>query len=213
MAVTKPQHAEVNGKKFLPYYVISFLEGSAVMACELVGAKMIAPYYGNSLYVWTSVLATTLLGLTAGYYVGGMISKKQDIHKTLTMILALSAILLAAMPLISSFIMNATLDMSIQLGSLISCIVFIFPVLMSFGMVSPIIIRIVSVDVKDVGKRAGTVYTISTVGGIIMTFAMGFYFIPYSGLKMSSYLTAAVMALATILTFIATKPVYEKSSI
>ena len=41
------------------------------MAVELAGAKMIAPFYGTSLYVWASVLAVTLGGLTTGYFIGG----------------------------------------------------------------------------------------------------------------------------------------------
>jgi predicted membrane-bound spermidine synthase len=69
-------------------------------------------------------------------------------------------------------------------------------------MVSPIIIRIVSSDVTRVGKKAGTVYAISTIGGLIMTFSMGFYFIPTIGLKMSCYLTAVLLAIATILSVI-----------
>ena len=46
------------------------------MAVELMGAKLVAPFYGGSLYVWTAVLAITLLGLTLGYYIGGQLAKK-----------------------------------------------------------------------------------------------------------------------------------------
>jgi len=182
---------------FLPFYFISFLEGSAVMAGELIGAKMIGPFYGNSLYVWTSVLATTLGGLTVGYYTGGIISERHPLHKSLNTILLVSTILFAIMPWLSSFIMSATLNMSVQLGSLISCMIFIFPLLVCFGMVSPLIIRIISVKLGEVGKNAGTIYTVSTIGGIIMTFAMGFYLIPFLGLKLSSWLSSLLLLIAT----------------
>jgi len=46
------------------------------MAIELLGAKILAIYYGNSLYVWTSVLGITLAGLAAGYFAGGFVSGK-----------------------------------------------------------------------------------------------------------------------------------------
>ena len=36
------------------------VEGGALMATELIGAKLIAPFYGTSVYVWAAVLATTL---------------------------------------------------------------------------------------------------------------------------------------------------------
>ena len=51
--------------------LVAFIEGGAVMAIELAGAKMVAPFYGTSLYVWASVLAVTLSGLTTGYFLGG----------------------------------------------------------------------------------------------------------------------------------------------
>ena len=53
------------------FFILAFIEGGSVMAIELLGAKMLAIYYGNSLYVWTSVLSITLAGLAAGYFAGG----------------------------------------------------------------------------------------------------------------------------------------------
>ena len=56
------------------FYFLSFLEGVSVMAAELLGAKMLAPYFGSSLYVWASVLGITLGGLAMGYFAGGFFS-------------------------------------------------------------------------------------------------------------------------------------------
>lgn len=55
------------------YLIIAFVEGSFIIAVELLGAKMMAPYYGNSLHIWTSVIGVTLACLAAGYYIGGVI--------------------------------------------------------------------------------------------------------------------------------------------
>lgn len=60
---------EIFNQKYL--YLIAFIEGGSVMAIELAGAKMIAPFFGTSLYVWASALAVTLGGLTTGYFAGG----------------------------------------------------------------------------------------------------------------------------------------------
>jgi predicted membrane-bound spermidine synthase len=109
------------------------------------------------------------------------------------------------MPRLSSLIMNATLSFSIQVGSLLSCIVFIFPLLLCFGMVSPLIIRIVSENVEAVGKKAGTVYAISTLGGIIMTFTVAFYSIPSLGLAASSYATAGLLLAATMISLMTSR--------
>ena len=58
-------------KKFPHLFLVLLIEGGALMAVELMGAKLVAPFYGNSLYVWTAVLTITVLGLTLGYYTGG----------------------------------------------------------------------------------------------------------------------------------------------
>ena len=52
-------------------FLLAFMEGASVMACELLGAKMISPFFGSSLYVWAAVLGMTLFGLMSGYYTGG----------------------------------------------------------------------------------------------------------------------------------------------
>lgn len=183
----------------------SFVEGGAVMAVELISAKMIAPYYGQSLYVWATVIALTLGGLTTGYFLGGMISEKSPDQKTMFKIYLLSAILTGLMPIVGKLIMSATLGLGLKAGIVISCLFFLYPPLTCFGMISPMIIRLVSTDVQTVGKSAGTVYSISTLGGIIATFSMGFYLIPFQGLRFSSYLTAVLLAIFPIIFFIRNK--------
>ena len=46
------------------------------MATELIGAKLLAPYFGTTIYVWASIFTVTLLGLATGYALGGYFSKK-----------------------------------------------------------------------------------------------------------------------------------------
>ena len=59
--------------------LIAFFEGAAVMACELFGAKMIAPFFGTTIYSWAGVLAITLFALASVYYLGGMLTSKLNI--------------------------------------------------------------------------------------------------------------------------------------
>lgn len=185
--------------------LVLIVEGGAIMAVELIGAKLIAPYYGNSLYVWASVLSTTLGALTIGYYTGGNLSSTQANIRTLLTITTISALLVLLMPIISSFIMSATLGMELRTGILLSCIIFLMPPLIAFGMVGPMIVRLATKDVKHVGKIAGTVYFTSTMGGVASTFLFGFYYIPFLGLKMSCYIVGAALAALPLFYLIHTK--------
>jgi predicted membrane-bound spermidine synthase len=57
--------------------------GAAVMVIELLGTRLIAPYDGASLYVWTSVIAGTMMALAIGYFIGGYLA---DRHGAVDMI-------------------------------------------------------------------------------------------------------------------------------
>jgi len=181
---------------------ISIIEGGAVMAVELLGAKLIAPSYGASLYVWATTLAVTMGGLTTGYLLGGVISEKYPHKLILHYIILASAIFVSIMPFTSSIIMSATLEMNIKLGIVISSLCFVFPPLVCFGMVSPLIIRLISREVKEVGNSVGTIYSISTLGGILTTFLFGFFFIPKMGLDFSTYVTALALFIFPVYYFV-----------
>lgn len=193
--------------KLYALYMVAFLEGASLMAIELIGAKLVAPFFGNSIYVWTSVFTTTLGGIALGYYLGGKYSTRQNPEKTLKWILLFSAIYVAVLFPLSQVVMNANIGLSIQLGSFISCLIMIFPVLLCFGMVSPLLIRILSDKKEEIGQKAGNVYTVSTFGGIIMTILMGFYFIPYLGIITSLLLTSVLLLLAFVLSLSKSKTI------
>jgi len=50
--------------------------GAAIMIIEILGAKMLAPYIGTSLFVWTAQIAVTMIALAAGYALGGFIADR-----------------------------------------------------------------------------------------------------------------------------------------
>jgi predicted membrane-bound spermidine synthase len=180
-------------KKF--YFLISFIEGGAVMATELLGAKMLAPYFGSSLYVWATVLAITLGGLAIGYFLGGILSYKSRNPMTLFYVLLAAAIFTILMPFTSKLVLWAIGLHSLIPSVIASSVCILFPPVLMMGMVSPLIIRVVTADVDQSGRAAGAIYAISTVGGIIATFAFGFYVIPVFGLTIPSILTGFVLGI------------------
>ena len=183
----------MNKLRFL--FLLAFIEGGSVMACELLGAKMIAPFFGSSLYVWAAVLGITLLGLMTGYYTGGYLSEKYKREDLVYWILILAGAFLAIMPFTSQWIMARNIDMDIRWGSTISLLIFMFPPLVFMGMTSPIIINMINTKVDETGKSAGSVYAISTLGGIVATFLVGFYMLPEFGIKWPCFFFGFLLAL------------------
>jgi len=172
------------------------------MAIELAGAKMIAPFYGTSLYVWASVLGVTLGGLATGYFTGGRLSHRYPGKQLLFIVLVVGAVLIALMPISSPRLMAMTADLGVRMGSLVAAVFFIMPPLVCMGMVSPILIQLATEELESTGRIAGSVYALSTVGGIVMTFLVGFFLIPEWGVKNSIFLTAFLIAIIPMIWFL-----------
>jgi predicted membrane-bound spermidine synthase len=181
------------------YFLLSFIEGASVMAAELIGAKMLAPYFGSSLYVWASVLAITLGGLAAGYYAGGVLSFRKKNELALFYVLLSAAAFTVLMPFSSKFVLWLVGQHSLIPSVIVSASCILFPPVFMMGMVSPLIIRAITSDVEQSGKAAGSIYAISTVGGIIATFSFGFYIIPHFGLTIPCIVTGIVLGFIPVL--------------
>ncbi len=182
---------DIFNRKYL--YLIAFIEGGSVMAIELAGAKMIAPFFGTSLYVWASVLAVTLGGLAAGYFAGGWATYRFSTMKILFWELLAGTLLIALMPFLAVRFMSITGGMGLRFGSLFSSFSFMFLPLLCMGMISPTLIQLQNRELKGTGKTAGTIYAISTIGGITMTLLMGFYFLPEWGIRISVFFSAILL--------------------
>ena len=142
------------------------------MAVELFGAKMMTPYYGSSLIVWTTVIGITLLCLTIGYFLGGRLSMKHNPKKLVFFQLTISALLIGIMPIIAHSVLKFTGDLNFYLGAVFSAILLFGVPLIFLGSTSPVIILLATKQVEKAGKNAGLVYSISTLGGIFMTFLL-----------------------------------------
>lgn len=177
------------------YYLLSFIEGGAVMATELLGAKMLAPYFGSSLYVWASVLAITLGGLAAGYFCGGILSYKSKNNFTLFYVLITASIFTISMPFTSKMILWLVGSHSLIPSVLVSASCILIPPVFMMGMVSPLIIKITTTNIEQSGKAAGIIYAISTLGGIIATFTFGFLIIPDFGLTKPCIFTGILLGI------------------
>lgn len=188
----------ISTKKIL-LEVVVFVCGAVVMIFELVGSRVVAPYVGTSIYVWTSLIGVILASLSAGYYVGGYLADRRPQLRPLALIILFAAVAIAFSAftkdifLLFISVSRATLEIK---SVLISLILFA-PASFLLGMVSPYAIRLRLSDVAQSGRTAGNLYAISTAGSIFGTFLAGFYIIPHWGS------TNTVLALAALLTLTA----------
>jgi predicted membrane-bound spermidine synthase len=169
------------------------------MIVELTGGKMLAPFYGTSIYVWASTLSITLGGLALGYFIGGRLSKMPYVKRRqrLFFIISVSCFFVIVMPFWAKTLMSATLDLSFLTGLVISELCFLLLPVTGMGIVSPMIISII--DESDASmEAAGFVYAISTCGGVLATLLTGFWFIPLVGISIPCIAIGVLLLIVSV---------------
>ena len=70
----------------------AFINGFAIMAIELLGGRVLSPYFGTSVYVWGSIITIFMLSLSLGYLWGGRLSSRNPNPYTFAMFFLLAAV-------------------------------------------------------------------------------------------------------------------------
>ena len=163
--------------------IVVFVCGAVVMMFELVGSRVLGPYFGTSLFVWTSLIGIILGSLSLGYYLGGKIADKKSSFKSLSLIIFLAAISIGLMVSIKDFwlivLQNSFTD--IRTSSVLASLSLFLPASVFLGMVSPYAVKLKLNNLNTSAQTVGNLYAISTTGSIFGTFLAGFYLIPHFG--------------------------------
>lgn len=185
--------------------VIVFVAGAAVMVLELVGSRLVAPYFGTSLFVWTSLIGVVLGFLSVGYWLGGRLADRRPDYGTFSLVLLAAGALTAAVAVVGDLVLvvlQAKIS-DVRVGAVVaSSALFGAPALLC-GMVSPYAAKLKLSDVGRAGATVGALYALSTLGSIAGTFLCGFVLI--SRFTTSGILFAVAAALAALSVITAAK--------
>jgi spermidine synthase len=154
-----------------------FVSGAVVMALELVGSRILAPVFGDSIFVWGA--------LSLGYYVGGRMADRRPSYGVFTMILISAGVLILLIPLSSPFILEVTYlsGAGERYGPIIASILLLAAPTILLGMVSPYSVRMSAESISKLGGISGSLGSISTAGSIFGTFFTVFVLIPSFGVR------------------------------
>jgi len=195
---SKPAPHQVPGPVTLALLV--FCGGAIGMMLELTGARVLAPYFGNSLFVWTSLIGVMLGFMSLGYFLGGRLADSTLDPGKLFWILAGAGVSVGFVNIVEGLVLPALSQSgSLRLFAVLSAtLLFAVPSTL-LGMVSPFCIRLRMHAVEDSGATVGTLYAISTVGSIAGTFAAGFWLIAVLGTRDMLSLLAAALGATSLL--------------
>ncbi len=173
-----------------------FITGAAVLIFEVGAMRLLAPYYGSSLTVVSSVLSIILLALSLGYYFGGRLADRTPQLSVLMLIIGAAGLLMLGL-LFTALSLLPTLAPALGQSTgplIISALIFFLPACL-LGADSPFVSKLLASGGDNEGAVVGTVFFLSTIGSIAGSLAAGFYLIPTLGLSTTLALTGLVLVL------------------
>ena len=196
--------------------LVVFGSGAVLMALEIVGSRILAPYFGSSVYVWGSLISIFLAALSLGYYFGGLAADRWPRPGVLALTLGTAGVLILLLPLLSRSILEAfsAWDLGPRTTPLLASIVlFALPSIL-MGATSPFAIKLAATNLATVGNTAGILYAISTAGSIVGTLLTAFVLIPAMGVRAILYtLGVALVVFSGLMAMLAARTVRAAAAV
>ena len=176
---------------------IIFISGGAILALELLASRIMTPYFGVSLYIWTGILSITLVALSAGYWTGGKLANSRKLSAASLLELygvmpALASLFIVAACLIYPFAFAALAQWSVVAGSFAACLILLAAPLIAASAMNPLLVAISRRSDGDGGS--GHVFFVSTIGSVAGVLVTAFGLIPYVSNYDAVLIVAAVLA-------------------
>ena len=158
---------------------LAFTSGFIIMSVELLGGRILAPYFGSSIYVWGSIITIFMMALSVGYLIGGRLSLHQPSLFRYGLFFIIAAIALTPVIVFASAWMDAVFVRieDPRYGSLVASTVLFFIPTAILGMIAPYSVRLVVESTTTSGQVAGALYFVSTLGSALGTLMTSFYLV------------------------------------
>lgn len=165
---------------------IVFLTGACSLIIEIAAMRILAPYFGNTIFTTSSVISVVLGALSLGYFAGGRLSEKAKGDKLFYWVILLAGGVTAAIEILSGWLLPAFgYRLGAGWGPLVCSLALFFGPSVFLGMVSPLGIKVHGTinPGGGAGKIAGDIFFWSTAGSIAGSLAAGFWLIPVWGVS------------------------------
>jgi len=156
-----------------------------LLALEIVASRIIAPVFGNSIYVWGSLIGVILASLSAGYALGGRLADHWPSSVGFACVVFLAGGLVLLIPREASTILEriSSADFGPRAGPLVAALILFFLPGAVMAMISPYAIRLRAQTVATIGNVAGRLYALSTAGSIGGTLLAAFVLLPLMSVR------------------------------
>jgi len=156
------------------------VSGVAVMSLEILGSRLLAPFFGNSVFVWGSLIGVVLAALSGGYCLGGMLADKHPSFDGLSIVIFVAGLVIVALPVLALPIFDSILNLNLDVrySALLATVMLLGGPSVLLGMVTPYAMKLAAKSLEKIGRASGNLYALSTLGSILGTFLTVFVLIP-----------------------------------
>lgn len=175
--------------------------GASALGIEIAAARLLAPYFGTSTIIWANTIATVLLALSIGYWIGGRIADRDPTLRGLCRLVLIAGLLLAAVPFIAHPFLSVAIDAldSIAAGAFVGSLLAVLALaaipLVLLGAIAPYAVRLSVTSVAESGRVTGRLYAISTIGSLVGVFLAALLLIPFFGTQLTFLAFALILVL------------------
>lgn len=164
-------------------FFTAFITGAVVMALEILGSRLLAPVFGNSLFVWGALIGVILAAMSSGYAFGGWISDRRPGGQVLAGLLLVSGawtFLIAWIGQAVLFRIAAAVE-DPRWGPCLAAAILLGPPAFGLSGVLPAMLRLAVSNLQYLGRHTGRMIALSTVGSLAGTWGTAFFFLSWIG--------------------------------
>ena len=178
---------------------VIFISGGAILALELLASRIMTPYFGVSLYIWTGILSITLIALAFGYWGGGRLANTRKLSSAqllerFGLMPAFAALCIVAACLIYPFIFAPLAGWSLIAGAFVACLILLAAPLLVTSAMNPLLVALLRRHDSSGDGGSGQVFFISTLGSVAGVLVTAFGLIPFVSNYDAVLIVAAVLA-------------------
>jgi spermidine synthase len=152
-----------------------FATSASVLVIEVLAVRLVAPYLGVSLEVFTGIIGVILAGISAGAWAGGRAADRTEPRRLLAPLLVAGGATAVASPIVvdAAGPLVSTGPLSIVVLTIAA---FFLPATL-LSAVSPVVVKIQLSSLERTGAVVGSYSAVGTAGAIFGTFLTGFVLI------------------------------------
>jgi spermidine synthase len=153
--------------------LLVFLSSAAVLVLELLAARLLIPYVGNTIETYTAIIGVVLAGIALGTWLGGRAADRAAPRRLLAPLLVAGGALAAfTVPVVD--VLGVGLRGTGPATAIILATLAVLVPAAVLSAITPVVIKLQLDSLERTGSVVGRLSALATLGGIAGTFLTGF---------------------------------------